>query len=76
MGYRLCLPTPSKYRVWCVLQSWLKDAGNTFSGINGSFSAGYAVLTASLLAAGIGYIVAPGLTLQGVSSHYCCFWTL
>lgn len=48
------------------LQSWLKDAANTFSGVNGSFSAGYALLTASLLAAGIGYIVAPGLTLAGV----------
>lgn len=55
-----------------ALQSWLKDAVNTFSGVNGSFSAGYALLTASLLAAGIGYIVAPGLTLAGVSSKCVC----
>lgn len=48
------------------MQSWLTDAANTFSGINGTFAAGYAVLTASLLAAGIGYIAAPGLTLPGV----------
>lgn len=51
------------------MQSWLKDAANTFNGVNGSFSAGYAALTASLLAAGLGYIVAPGLTLQGVSGQ-------
>jgi hypothetical protein len=49
------------------LQSWLNDAANTFSGVNGSFSAGYALLTAALLGAGLGYIVAPSLTLQGVS---------
>jgi hypothetical protein len=49
------------------LQSWLKDASNTFKGIDGPFSAGYAALTAGLLGAGIGYIVAPGLTLGGVS---------
>lgn len=57
------------------LQSWLNDAVNTFSGVNGSFSAGYALLTAALLGAGLGYIVAPGLTLQGVSaagSHGYC----
>jgi hypothetical protein len=48
----------------------LKDAGNTFKGLDGPISTGYAVLTASLLAAGLGYIFAPALTLQGVSwSH-------
>jgi hypothetical protein len=45
----------------------LKDAGNTFKGLDGPISTGYAVLTASLLAAGLGYIFAPALTLQGVS---------
>lgn len=50
------------------LQSWLKDAANTFSEINGPFSLGYAILTASLLAAGIDYIVAPGITLPGLSA--------
>lgn len=59
------------------LQSWLKDASNTFKGIDGPFSAGYAALTAGLLGAGIGYIVAPGLTLGGVSQplamhHWQC----
>lgn len=56
--------------VCCVLclQSWLKDASNTFKGLDGPISTGYAVLTASLLAAGLGYIFAPSLTLQGVSA--------
>jgi hypothetical protein len=48
------------------LQSWLKDASNTFQGLDGPVSTAYAGLTASLLAAGLGYIFAPGLTLAGV----------
>lgn len=58
------------------LQSWLRDAANTFSDINGPFSLGYAILTASLLAAGIGYIVAPGITLPGVSATLCTQFSL
>jgi hypothetical protein len=47
-------------------QSWLKDAQNTFSGLDGPLSSGYAILTAAFLASGIGYLVLPGLTLKGV----------
>lgn len=53
-------------RLLYCLQSWLKDASNTFSGIDGINSGGYAVVTASLLAAGIGYLVLPYPTLVGV----------
>jgi hypothetical protein len=53
-----------------IVQSWLKDASNTFKGIDGPFSLGYAALTAGLLGAGISYIVAPGLTLGGVSHEH------
>jgi hypothetical protein len=49
-----------------LLQTWLRDARNTFSDIDGIMSATYAVLTASFLAAGLGYIVAPMPTLAGV----------
>lgn len=49
------------------LQSWLKDASNTFQGLDGPVSTSYAGLTASLLAAGLGYMFAPGLTLAGVT---------
>jgi hypothetical protein len=52
--------------VLSALQSWLKDASNTFQGLDGPVSTAYALLTASLLAAGLGYIFAPGLTLAGV----------
>lgn len=62
-----CCCVPAVVASPIALQSWLNDAVNTFSGVNGSFSAGYALLTAALLGAGLGYIVAPGLTLQGVS---------
>lgn len=48
------------------VQSWLKDAANTFSNVDGPNSTGYAVLSASLLAAGIGYLVLPYPTLVGV----------
>jgi hypothetical protein len=48
------------------LQTWINDARNIFTGVTGGSSTGYAFLTAALLASGLGYIVAPVPTLQGV----------
>lgn len=50
----------------CGMQTWVSDAVNTFNGVDGGISAGYAVLTASLVAAGLGYMFAPLPTLAGV----------
>eukprot|EP00878_Enallax_costatus_P002514 GHUV01002695.1.p1 GENE.GHUV01002695.1~~GHUV01002695.1.p1 ORF type:complete len:416 (+),score=125.33 GHUV01002695.1:151-1398(+) len=65
-GVNYAKNAPEGYSPVADAKTWLQDAANTFSNVDGANSAGYAVLTASLLAAGIGYLVLPYPTLVGV----------
>eukprot|EP00775_Hariotina_reticulata_P007828 gene7828-8025_t len=65
-GVNYARNAPEGYNAINDTKTWVNDAVKTFNGVDGGISAGYAVLTASLLAAGLGYIFAPLPTLAGV----------
>lgn len=65
-GVNYAKNAPEGYSPVADAKSWLKDAANIFSNVDGPNSAGYAVLAAGLIAAGVGYLVLPYPTLVGV----------